>query len=233
MFAACPSALIRSEHSWVNTGQFQKVSRYGATSVIEYIDRSDPGREPETVLLDPTHCADLVERLRRIGATAGEFVTPDSGDTPLTIEIAAEYRSFAPVASVGRRQPQFRARLLTRQGTRSLAPLEFGESQSTLTIRPIAVERLMELQAASGQGLWIELHHDTFRLLGPLPDLLTPGSRSELRLDPIGVFGQALGGLSSVTLNVSRSTALQMIQFFRWLTCPDPFHWRDLIELIR
>jgi hypothetical protein len=208
------------------------MGRYGVSPVIQYIDRSEQGNEPNNVLLDPTDCVDLIEKLRDIQGAAGHFVAPDSGDAPLSIEIAAGYRSFATVASVGHRSPQFRARLLTPLGARALAPLDFEEGPSTLTLRPIAVERLMELQAASGQGLWIELHHETFRLLGPLPDLLTPGSRTPCAIDPVAVFRHALGGSPAAALSVPGSTAVALARRFGWLACPDPVDWRLLLEPI-
>jgi hypothetical protein len=233
MFAECRSALIRSELSWVQTGYFQKTSLQGDSPALRYVDRIEPSTGSSAALLDPDQITEIMARLRGAEGIPGQFLTPESGDSPLMIEIAPPFRHILPRSFSYPAHRLFVARLFTPSGALALAPLGFRLQESVVTTDALPVERLMELQAAAAQGLWITLQHNRLRILGPLPDLLTPGSRSDCWIEPTREFGERLGGSVSATLQLPRAIAAAMMRRFSWLACPDPLHWRSLLELAR
>ena len=235
MFAASPGAIFRGANTWVPAGYFEYRSRYGRTPALRYVDRTLPWSTADrasvdSVLLDPSRTEALMTALLALTDRSVALVAPDSDSHALTIELAP-----AVVALLSERSPLFNkgeisASLVSDARSVAIAPLKFEGRAGGFDITPLPAERLMELQAASARNLWICLEHPELRLLAPLPDLFTPGSRSDAFFEPIAAFKSHLGGTPVCEVGMPSELAHLLAQRFPWVAATDPCDWRSLQE---
>jgi hypothetical protein len=235
MFAASPGAILRGVNTWVPAGYFEYRSRYGRAPALRYVDRSLPWSPADrgsvdSVLLDPSRTESLLTSLLALSDRAVVLVTPQSDGHALSIELAP-----AVVGLLSERSPLFHkgevtASLVSDSRSVAIAPLRFEGRDGGFDIPSLAAERLMELQAASARGLWICLEHPELRVLAPLPDLFTPGSRADAFFEPVAAFRGHLGGTPACEVAMPSEIARLLARRFPWVAATDPSDWRSLQE---
>lgn len=98
-----------------------------------------------------------------------------------------------------------------------------GESVRLRYSDGLRPEWVMEMQAASMQRAWLHLDCGFFKYLGPMPDLLEPGSIALGWLYPQGAIRHHFGG-SSRDVPVPSSCARALMQALPWALVSHPLY---------
>ena len=211
--------------------------RFGSQEVT-YVDEVRPGRVPEPRLVDPPAVQCALNVLRSLPPEPMRYEVPDSdpgadidgqegADTPTTSdEVLRLQGAWAAPCLLDDPAPTVKLWLM-RPGTRSRPPALLGEAScelrgDSLVLRRLKPEWLMELQAASLSGSWLQLTSRHFSCFGPLPDLLEPGSSRPVRFHVGGVLERGFGAMSAASVALDARTALRIVRHVPWAWMHEP-----------
>lgn len=208
-----------TEGALVDAGYFSFTSED-----VTYVDQVRQGRSRyEARLLEPPAMQAALAVLRSQPNEPARLVVPGT-DEVLHLQGAR----LAPCLPVEPGERRLAVKLgLMRPGAGAPEPVLLGETPwelhgDSLVLRSLRPEWLMELQAASLSGAWLQLTSRHFSCFGPLPDLLEPGSSRAVRVHLAGVLERGFGAMPAASVALEARTALRIVRHVPWAWMHEP-----------
>jgi hypothetical protein len=189
---------------------------------VDYVDEADDTRGSEPRLLHPPALDALLQTLRTWPSRPVRYWVPgvNEGANARGSEVLRVIGTWVAPTLAQVQNPKVTLRLLRpgdpKRGAVTLCEVECVQHHCDLVLRNLRTEWLMELQAASLDGAWLQMEHTRFNCLGPLPDLLEPGDGRDIWWHPAGMFQPALGVLPLAAVGLDPGTARRIVQRVPW-----------------